>query len=126
MRGVIAVIDDNELTRLLAGDALRELDYEPLLYPSCGEALAALQWRTPAACIVDHCMPGMTGAEFVQALRASPDARLRDLPIVALTTQFEWEMREAGADAFLRKPLKVPALDAVLSRLIRPAGRRDR
>jgi two-component system chemotaxis response regulator CheY len=123
MRGVIAVIDDNELTRLLAGDALRELDYEPVLYSSCAEALAELQWRTPAACVVDHCMPGMTGAEFVRALRASPDARLRDLPIVALTTQFEWEMRESGADAFLRKPLKVPALGAALSRVIRPAGR---
>jgi CheY-like chemotaxis protein len=123
MRGVIAVIDDNELTRVLAGDALQELGYEPVLYSSCADALAALQRQTPAACIVDHCMPGMTGAEFVRALRASPDARLRDLPVVALTMQFEWEMLEAGATASLRKPLKLPALAGVLSRVVRPLGR---
>ena len=124
MRGTIAVIDDNELTRVIAGDALRELEYEPALYSSCTDALAEMRRRTPAACIVDHCMPDMTGAEFVRALRASPDARLRNLPVVGLTMQFEWELLEAGANASLRKPVKVPALGAVLSRVVRPPGRR--
>jgi hypothetical protein len=59
----------------------------------------------------------------VRALRASPDARLRNVPVVGLTVLCEWELLEAGANASLRERVKVPALGAVLSRVVRPPGR---
>lgn len=114
MRSVVAVVDDNELTRVLAGDALSELGYAPVLYASCEAALAAFARDVPAACLVDQVLPGMSGADLVRAIRASQDPRLRALPVIAFTAGAEQKMLDAGARAVLRKPLKLPALQAAL------------
>jgi CheY-like chemotaxis protein len=121
----IFVVDDNVLTRTLVCDALRASGYEPVPYPSASVALEALRTATPVACVTDHLMPGMSGADFVKALRSSPDERLRSLPIIGLTARFGEELLAAGATTCLAKPFSeeklAAALDAALSSAPRAA-----
>ena len=57
-------------------------------------------------------MPGLSGLEFVQAVRAQPD--LAEVRLMMVTTENERERvveaLEAGADEFLMKPFTVEAV----------------
>jgi CheY-like chemotaxis protein len=125
MSKTIYIVEDNVLTRALVSDALRASGYEPVAYPSAPLALEAIRANVPLACVVDHTMPGMTGAEFINALRSSPDERLRALPIVGLTGGFEKELLAAGASSCLKKPFSEAKLAAALDAALSGAPRRD-
>lgn len=114
MRRLVAVVEDNGLTRVLLRDALDELGYDALLFESADEALAAFARAVPAACVVDHLMPGTSGAELVAILRRSVDRRLSRLPVVGLTSRFDRELQAAGADACISKPFTVTRLGEAL------------
>jgi signal transduction histidine kinase/FixJ family two-component response regulator/HPt (histidine-containing phosphotransfer) domain-containing protein len=68
---------------------------------------------------MDHMMPGMDGVEAVAAMRA---LGLVGLPIVALTANAVYGMKEMflenGFDDFLSKPIEISKLDAVLKKWI--------
>lgn len=121
----VFVVDDNVLTRTLVSDALRAIGYEPVPYPSAALALEALRASVPLACVVDHNMPGMSGADLVKAVRASPDERLRALPIVGLTATFEEELLAAGASTCLKKPFSEASLAAALDAALSGTPRQD-
>jgi CheY-like chemotaxis protein len=111
---VIVVVDDNTLTRLLARDALVGSGYEVVAFASAREALDHIVRDVPAGVVVDHEMPGMDGGEFVRALRASADPRVRALPVVGVTARFEREMLDAGANGCVRKPFSQAGLAGAL------------
>jgi CheY-like chemotaxis protein len=125
MSKTIFVIDDNVLTRTLVSDALRASGYEPLPYPSASLALEALRTNVPLACVVDHTMPGMSGSDFIKALRSSENERLRALPIVGLTARFEEELLSAGASSCLKKPFSEASLAAALDAALSGTPRHD-
>jgi two-component system cell cycle response regulator DivK len=80
----------------------------------------------PAAIVMDLHMPGMSGLDAIQTLRADP--RTGNLPIVACsgTSKHEGsrEARAAGADVYLEKPCLPQHLVKVLKQLLaaRAAG----
>lgn len=125
MTNSIFVVDDNALTRTLVSDALRASGYEPVPYPSASLALDALRATAPVACIVDYTMPGMSGADFIKALRSSTDERLRSLPIIGLTARFEEELLGAGATTCLKKPFSEAALAAAVDAALSGTPRQD-
>jgi CheY-like chemotaxis protein len=114
VRKVIAIVDDNELTRLLVRDSLSESGYEVSMHGSTVAALEAIQRELPAACIIDHAMPGMSGADLVRALRACADVRVREMPIIGLSAKFGKELVAAGVDSCIGKPFTQVALAAAL------------
>jgi two-component system phosphate regulon response regulator PhoB len=104
----VLVVEDNATLRTLLLLALESHGYVPLAAESCEAAIDFLEEHDPPdAWIVDHTMPGMTGAELVRCLRASNDARLREAPVLGVTGRAEsaLELREAGAGQTLEKPL---------------------
>jgi CheY-like chemotaxis protein len=121
----VFVVDDNVLTRTLVSDALRAIGYEPVPYPSAALALEALRANVPLACVVDHNMPGMSGADLVKAVRASPHERIRALPIVGLTASFDEELLAAGASTCLKKPFSEASLAAALDAALSGKPRQD-
>jgi CheY-like chemotaxis protein len=64
------------------------------------------EWRGPDLILLDLNLPGMTGREVLQRIRATP--ALRAVPVVVLTTSRRQEdvqeMYAAGANTYIEKP----------------------
>jgi CheY-like chemotaxis protein len=119
----ILIVDDNLPLRLLVAQALEEHGYVTVAAESGEAALEAAAYGPPDLCIVDFFMPGMSGAQLIRELHASPDPRLRRVPVIGLTAYEggERELLAAGAALALRKPWsEVTLLDAVERLLGRP------
>ena len=113
----ILVVEDNATLRALVSLALESNGCTPIAAESAEVALELAKVDPPDAWIVDQTMPGMTGAELVRRLRASSDARLRDAPVLGISGRDEtaFELRRAGAQHTVRKPLDEGKLQAWLS-----------
>jgi CheY-like chemotaxis protein len=112
----ILVVDDNQILRTLLAQLLESAGYVAIAAESAEAALEVLRFHPPDLCLIDQVMPGMSGAELIRALRASPDERLRAIPAIALTglADAEKEMLAAGAVSAIRKPFaEKPLLDGV-------------
>jgi CheY-like chemotaxis protein len=108
----ILVVDDNETLRTLVAQALESEGYVAIAAESGEAALEVARFAPPDLCLVDHVMPGMTGAELIRALRASLDERLRSVPAIGLSAYdgARHELMAAGAVASIGKPVAYGAL----------------
>lgn len=90
----------------MVAQALEEHGYVTVAAESGDAALEAASFQPPDLCIIDFVMPGMSGADLIRELRASPDPRLRSVPAIGLTAYESGEraLLEAGAALVLRKP----------------------
>jgi CheY-like chemotaxis protein len=112
----ILIVDDNDVLRTLLAQALEHAGFTPIGAESGEAALLVLRDDPPDLCLVDHRMPGMSGAELIRAMRGSEDARVRDLPAIGMTAWEEGarELLDAGAARALRKPCSLgPLVDDV-------------
>jgi CheY-like chemotaxis protein len=102
------------LALVLAGEA-----YQVTLAADGRQALARLEDAAPDLLVIDFMMPGMNGAELVQAIRQRE--RFRATPVVLISGAPESALRayEASYDAFLRKPF---GLDEFLRTLQKVRG----
>lgn len=114
--GLIAVVDDSQLTRAYLGACLKGHGYEPIeLEPrSLSEVLDSLRERTPLLLIVDQEMPNFRGDALIRALRADPRPTVRDLPILMVTAHYDPDLEAvlrplAGVEVLL-KPVQASAL----------------
>ena len=101
----VAIVDDEEQVRKALKRLLVASGFEVESYASGKEFLATKHQR--ADCVVlDLHMPGMSGLEVLEELRATR----RDLPALIITAYDTAEARAqclaAGASAYLRKPLE--------------------
>jgi CheY-like chemotaxis protein len=80
----ILTVDDNAVNLLVLDQLLSSFDHEVAKAASGAEALAALATTPFDLVLLDIQMPGMTGVEVLQELRAG-DGPNRDAPVVALT-----------------------------------------
>jgi signal transduction histidine kinase/DNA-binding response OmpR family regulator len=129
----IVVIDDNYVNRSILEEQLKGWGFECVLYASGHEGLQGLRESAAAGreadlVILDHHMPGMTGADVATLMRA--DSRLKKAPIVMLTSVDEAHDGAAftslGADAHLIKPARASALfDAIVRVLQARAAEAD-
>lgn len=105
-RSTVAIIEDNADNRLLLR-AILQKQYRLLEYASGIEALTQLAHETPALVLLDISLPEMDGREVLRRLRA--DARLRQVPVVALTAHAMLGDREKylqfGFDDYISKPI---------------------
>ena len=118
VRKKVLVVEDEEVNRLLLGNAIRA-DYD-VLYAGDGiEALqTADQHRSDLSLIMlDLQMPRMNGMEVLKALKA--DGALKHIPVIVLTAdqQAELDCLKTGAADFVSKPY--PAWEVVKARVDR-------
>jgi len=102
----IAIVEDNADNRLLLQAILDGL-YDLVEYENGTEALAGLAASMPDLVLLDISLPGMDGNEILTRIRA--DARLRHLPVIALTAHAMSGDREkylaAGFNDYITKPI---------------------
>ena len=117
----VLIVDDNGVLRALLAQALEAAGYVAIAADSGESALEVVRFDPPDLCVVDHVMPGMSGADLVRALRASDDEQLRRMPVIGLSgaSGAERILLEAGADAALPKPFREGPLLELVERTLR-------
>jgi two-component system sensor histidine kinase RpfC len=105
----VLVADDNATNREVLGKILERGGHSVTLVNDGEQVLDALEREPFDTVILDRNMPGIGGIEALQGLRLMTRGRER-LPVIMLsadvTTEAKREALEAGADAFLPKPVE--------------------
>src|SRR3990172_4200505 len=118
---VILVVDDQLQNIELLEAHLVTQGYEIVQAASGEEALEKLSNNQIDLALLDVMMPGMSGIEVLEKLRADKKTRL--LPVVMVTVLKETEDRvralEAGCDDFISKPFNKHELLARVKSLLR-------
>jgi len=103
----ILIIEDDDNTRILVKVMLKRGGYSVQAVTNAAEALQSLEGSTPDLIILDLALPGMNGIELCGYIREHPSTR--ETPILILTASIDAisirKSQEAGANAFVKKPI---------------------
>ena len=125
LRGAhLLLVEDNEINQELALDVLQGVGIVTQAVNNGAEALAALATETFDGVLMDCHMPVMDGYEATRRIRA--DARLAQLPIIAMTASVmsgdRAQCLAAGMNDHVSKPIDIQELFTALARWIKPAA----
>ncbi|MBN1400001.1 MAG: SpoIIE family protein phosphatase [Anaerolineae bacterium] len=115
-KGDILIVDDTPANLRLLAQILHEHGYRARPVPEGALALAAVHAQPPDLILLDIRMPGMTGYEVCERLKA--EASTRGIPIIFLSaldaTQDKIKAFAAGGVDYVTKPFQV---EEVLARI---------
>ena len=117
----VLVIEDEPLIRDIYVEFLELLGHEADVATDVHEGLARFGPLVHQVVITDFLMPGLTGLEVAEAIRA----RGCTTPIVLISGSAEEPDERRAADAglrFLRKPVSFAQFKAALAAVVEPAG----
>ena len=108
----VLVVDDDRTIQRLTEAFLKPLDVD-CDFAGCGaEAFTSLARRLPDLILLDHELPGESGLEILDRLKADP--ALAQIPVIYATgTEKETVISrcfEAGANDYIQKPIRRPEL----------------
>ena len=115
---LVMVVDDSLTVRRVTQRLLQREGYRVVLAKDGLDALERLAEAIPAIVLSDIEMPRMDGFDLVRNMRA--DARLRELPVIMITSRIAQKHRdyaaELGVDHYLGKPYSEEDLLALIAR----------
>ena len=111
------VVERNPIVQRLERYFLEQAGYEVEFSSDGASALARAKELRPAILITEILVPKMDGLTLCRLLKSQPDTETI-LVLVFSHLEAEDRAREAGADAFLRKPLSEEPLVETLGRLV--------
>ncbi|WP_439394883.1 ATP-binding protein [Bradyrhizobium sp. PMVTL-01] len=108
-------VEDNPFGRVVLNTILTELGHHAEFIGRGEDAVNRLEQGAFDAVLMDMVLPGIDGLEAIRRIRTMP-APLARIPIIGVSGRGEDEAasREAGADAFLIKPVSPRALATAL------------
>jgi CheY-like chemotaxis protein len=116
----ILVVDNEPHMQRLLEFTLRKSGATVQSAGSGGQALVLLRENPIDLMIIDYLMPGLDGFQVIRAIR--DDSRLKDLPIIMMTSRGQTDVREAasglGIAAFHTKPFSPTDLLADIKRIL--------
>lgn len=111
----VLVVEDDGDTRILFRSHLRRLGCSVVEVGTGEEALTAARCQHPDIAIIDLRLPGITGEQVMEGLRADPDtAHCR----VVISSVLDSESYPATADGVLPKPFTRREFEDLLNSLI--------
>ena len=112
----ILVVDDEPLIRSVVVDLLRDEGYEVVTADDGHAALEMVQQEAPSLVLMDVMMPRMDGRAAFRAMRTH--AQGDGLPVILMSAMAEPADLDPGITAFLRKPIDLQQLLALVARLL--------
>jgi CheY-like chemotaxis protein len=113
----VLIIDDQVHNVKMLSMAVRMLGHEALEVLRGEDAVELVSSSRPDIVFLDYMMPGMDGLKTLEHLRSLPNAK--DMPIYFLTAAqdlyLEEQVREAGAQGCLQKPVNLDELEGLLT-----------
>ncbi|UPK26338.1 ATP-binding protein [Bradyrhizobium sp. 195] len=108
-------VEDNPFGRVVLNTILTELGHHAEFIGRGEDAVNRLEQGAFDAVLMDMVLPGIDGVEAIRRIRTMP-TQLAQIPIIGVSGRGEDEAasREAGADAFLVKPVSPRALATAL------------
>lgn len=120
----ILVVEDNARNAKLLRDVLEHRGYRVLVATTGEEGVAIARERLPDLVLMDIQLPGISGIEAFERLRA--DAATRHIPVVAVTASAMQEERvrieRAGFAGYQPKPIQVMAFLKAVEAIVGPGG----
>lgn len=115
----ILLIDDNIDMQKMLAVVLRKQGHEVLTAERGQQGIDLANAQNFGAIVLDVMMPDMNGYEVARRLRA--EARTKDIPIIILTARAQavdqQAALDAGADAYLPKPVDIAELNTRIQEL---------
>jgi two-component system cell cycle response regulator DivK len=124
-RKCVLIVEDNPLNMKLFSAMIASQGYDVLQAADGHQGLAMAQQHRPDLVIMDVQLPGMSGLEVAQTLKA--DDNTRGIRIIATTayalSDDEQKIIENGCDAYMAKPIAITEflelIDSLMTRLPR-------
>lgn len=118
-RQTLLLVEDNDEVRDFLADSL-SLSYHIWQATDGQEALSVLKQQIPDLIISDLMMPNMDGSELCRIVKNKKEYHC--IPFVMLTAKVSLEAQikgaDAGADAYLAKPVSIQLLTSVIRNLL--------
>jgi two-component system cell cycle response regulator DivK len=123
----ILIVEDNALNIKLFCDLLAAHGHEPEAVTDSRNALDVARSFSPDLVITDIQLPHVSGLELIRMIRA--DENLAKVPIMAVTAYSalgdEERIRDAGAQAYVSKPISVARFAQTVDDLLGNPGEED-
>jgi two-component system cell cycle response regulator DivK len=120
----ILIVEDNALNIKLFCDLLAAHGHQPEAVTDSRNALDAARNFSPDLVITDIQLPHVSGLDLIRMIRK--DEKLADIPIMAVTAYSargdEERIREAGAQAYVSKPISVVKFAQTVDELLKDGG----
>ncbi len=117
---LILIVEDDANSRKLVRDVLQVKGYRTIESETAEEGIRLAKEQQPALILMDIQLPGISGIDALQVLRADPDTKA--IPVIAVTasvmTAQQQNVLEAGFDGFERKPISIAALLKKIQNLV--------
>src|SRR5215469_7638097 len=122
----ILIVEDEVGVRFGIRDFLESKGFEVEEATSCEEAIESFQTSTPDAVFADYMLPDGNALELLPRLKAVDPS----VPVVILTGHGSIDLAvraiKEGAEQFLTKPIELPAMLVILSRMLENARNRQK
>ena len=121
----VLLAEDSETNLTAMSDYLSAKGCRVIVARNGSEAIRRAREDRPDVILMDIQMPGMDGLEAIRHIRAEPDPRVAQVPIIALTaiamSGDRQRCMEAGANEYLSKPVSLKELVEVIEAQLREA-----
>lgn len=101
----ILVVEDDEINRKLFVSLLQERGYDVVEAADGEAAIELIAKESPSLILMDIILPKMSGYEALKACRER--GLLGGSKVFALTASTEAELKDAGFDGIITKPVRV-------------------
>jgi CheY-like chemotaxis protein len=124
----VLIADDDPAICTLIDTVLRKGPYEMVMCNDAESALVAVDRQGPFDIIIcDFMLPGISGIDLVERIRAKEGTR--GVPILMISGHTNYAMdgraKNAGANLFLNKPFTISQLRSAVTLLLQQSVKRD-